>query len=654
MDLLSKVNETLRKDKRLTTEDGVLLKSKIMELALKLDKDLLRLLVNENELKENFFVSVNEIIFFNQDKFIKFVDNKEFLPDSFTTFKNKIGLTVNDRYFEENKEVVLSWPFKDCILEAGMDEKDEKRDEVFFNEILAPDQIDRLKEPKVLTSFRRIDENDEHKVTEIKSNENFIIKGNNLLALYSLKKSFLGRIKLIYIDPPYGNDADVFYKDNFKQSTWLTFMKNRLEAAKELLSYDGALFVQISDANEAKIRLLLDEIFGQDNFINRITVKTKSPSGFQTVNLGVFEVAEYILLYGKSKKDWKYNPQFVPSNYDDNYSSIVINKSAPNEEWRIEDLFEYVSHKLGFSSYKEGISKTGEASLFAKVADYALRNAECVFRFTEIGNDAGKESKAKKEKSKKNPGTVFSVKRVDHYDIYVLNGREMTFYKKKVREIDGRLTPTTQLTNIWTDISWEGIASEGGVKLKGGKKPEKLLRRIIDMGTLPGDIVLDFFVGSGTTCAFAHKMGRQYIGVEQLDYGKNGSVIRLKNVISGEQTGISKIVNWQGGGDFIYCELKEWNEKYVNKIAKANSSKELLETWNFMVNKGFLSYKVNVAAFGKNVHDFENLSLENQKRFLFEVLDKNHLYVNLYEIDDKDYGVSREDKELNREFYGGL
>ena len=655
MDVLDKVKETLKKDKRLTTEEGDLLKSKIIELALKLDKELLRLLLNENDLKLLFFEKIENILVFNQNRFIKFIDNKEFLPDSFTTFKNKIGLAVEDRYFAENKEVVLSWPYKDCILEGGMEKDGEKRDEVFFNEILAPDQIDRLREPKVMTSFGRIDKRGEHKVTEIRPNESLIVKGNNLLALCSLKKRFLGGIKLIYIDPPYGKDADVFYNDSFKQSTWLTFMKNRLEIARDLLRDDGAIFVQISDVNEARVRLLMDEIFGKDNFINRITVRTKSPSGFQTVNLGVFEVAEYILVYGKSKPQWKYNPQFVATNYDDNYSWFVLNKSEPIEKWKIKDLREYVSRKLGYPGIKQAIDKIGDGTFFEKIADFALNNADSVFQSTAIGDDAGKETVEIREKSKKNPDKVFSVKRDGHYEIYVLNGREMAFYKKKIREIDGRLTPTTQLTNIWSDISWEGIASEGGVKLKGGKKPEKLLKRIIDMGTCAGDYVLDFFAGSGTTCAVAHKMGRRFIGVEQLNYEENDSVFRLKNVISGEQSGVSKLLNWQGGGDFIYCELFEWNEKYISLIASANSSKELLQLWDLMVKKAFLSYKVKVDAFDKNAKDFESLSLENQKEFLFECLDKNHLYVNLSEIDDKEYGVSKEDKELNRSFYtGGL
>ena len=163
------------------------------------------------------------------------------------------------------------------------------------------------------------------------------------------------------------------------------------------------------------------------------------------------------------------------------------------------------------------MEKIGEGSFFEKVADYALDNADSVFQSTAIGDDAGKETVETREKSKKNPGRVYSVKREGHYEIFILKGREMAFYKKKIREIDGRLTPTTQLTNIWTDISWEGIASEGGVKLKRGKKPEKLLKRIIDMGTCSGDYVLDFFAGSGTTCAVAHKMSRRYVGIEQLD-----------------------------------------------------------------------------------------------------------------------------------------
>ena len=208
--------------------------------------------------------------------------------------------------------------------------------------------------------------------------------------------------------------------------------------------------------------------------------------------------------------------------------------------------------------------------------------------------------------------------------------------------------------NNWTDESlWQGIAKEGGVTLKHGKKPEELARRIIELATSGhGDIVVDFFLGSGTTCAVAHKMGRQYIGIEQLDYDNNDGVIRLKNVINGDQTGISKKVNWKEGGDFVFMELAKWNENFVEQIKKVKSGKELQKLWETLKEKAHLNYKVDIAAFDKNAKDFVDLSLKDQKHFLLETLDQNHLYINCSEIDDGEYGVSEEDKKLNKEFYG--
>jgi adenine-specific DNA-methyltransferase len=669
INLLKKLKDTLKKDERLVSEDGELLKNKISELALKLDRDMINLVLKDEILKEHFFTQIDEILVFDSNKFMKFVNNKEFLPDSYTTFKNKIGLTVEDRYLPENKEVVLSWVYKDCILEGGMEREDEKRDEVFFNEILAPDEIDRLLDPKAFMNLKRINAKGEHKIIEIKSTDNLIIKGNNLLVLHSLKKRFAGSIKLIYIDPPYNTGDDEFkYNDNFNESSWLTFMKNRLEVARDLLKKDGSIIIQIGDREVSKLRILMDEIFGQNNFINKISVKTRSPSGFKTVNLGVFESAEYLLLYGKNKEICSYNTQYEEATYDTNYCYVLINPDDPPYDWKYQKIDEIMSKEIGFENVKEAKKRFGEKILMEKKADYALRNAKKVFRFTEINIDAGKDTLKAKEESLKKSDKIYIVKREGYDDRIILNGKEITFYVKKIREIDGELKPTNILTNIWTDIAWEGIANEGGVKLKKGKKPEKILRRIIDMTTTSGDIVLDFFMGTGTTCAVAHKMGRQYIGVEQLDYGKNDAITRLRNVIgkaipigkSSEEiknydiTGISKSVNWKGGGDFVYCELMKWNQKYADKIIKAKTTKELLEIWGIIKEKAFLSYKVDVKRFEVDVEEFEELSFENQKRFLIECLDKNQLYVNLSEIDDKDYGVSEEDKELNRKFYGAF
>ena len=214
------------------------------------------------------------------------------------------------------------------------------------------------------------------------------------------------------------------------------------------------------------------------------------------------------------------------------------------------------------------------------------------------------------------------------------------------------------LTNIWTDIPWEGIAAEGGVKLKKGKKPERLLRRLIEMGTdKPTDIVLDFYLGSGTSAAVAHKLKRQYIGIEQIEYGENDSVVRLQNVIKGDKSGISKSVNWQGGGEFIYCELMKYNEAFMERIQAAKNSKEVLKIWQEMAKGSFLNWYVNPAMPEEAVKDFEELGkgengLEKQKRLLAELLDKNQLYVNLSEIDDAQFKVSKEEKASNKAFYG--
>jgi len=656
-DIFEELTNLLKKVERLVSQDGVLLKNQTQELARKNDTALIKLLLSDKAIKQLFFFEVEKTLIFDKEKFIRFISNKQFLPDSYTAFSQNVGLMVGDEYLKANKDVVLAWPYKDCILEGGMTKEDQKRDEIFYNETLAPDDINRLLDAKVFTNLKRIDKKGEHKLSGFNRDEkgtikdNLIIKGNNLLALASLKKEFAGKVKLIYIDPPYGKDADTFYNDSFKTSTWLTFMKNRLDLAKNFLLPEGSIFVQISDKNEGNLRLLLDAVFGPENFINKITVRTKSPSGFQTVNPGVFEVAEYILIYGKEKGSWTYNSQYIKTDYDDNYSSYIINKQDDPTKWKIIDLSEHVSNKNGFSSVKEAKIKLGKYELNAKVADFALINAESVFRFTAIG-DAGKDTVGIAMESKNNKNQVYVVKRDQKIgDRYLLNGQEIAFYSKKVRNLDGELTSSIQLTNIWSDISWEGIASEGGVVLKGGKKPERLIRRIIDLGSNKNDIVLDFFAGAGTTLAVAHKIDRQYIGIEQMNYIHDLPESRLKNVIQGDQTGISKIVNWQGGGDFVYMELAKWNEEWIEKITKAKTSKELAKLWDEMKETAFLSYKVDPKTIDANVKDFADLSIADQKKFLIECLDKNQLYVNLSEIEDKEYGVSKEDIKLNKEFY---
>lgn len=658
MNLLEQLTELLSTDERLVI-NGKLAKNKIVELGLRLDSTLLKLLLSNSTIKSHFFTDVDGVLIFDKVAFQQFVNNKSFLPDSFTQFKNKVGLSAGEKYLADSNDTVLSWPYKDCVLEGGQTKSDQKRKEVFWNEVLAPEQVDTLLAPKVLTKFKKHDLKGAHSDFNFNADENLIIKGNNLLVLESLKPRYANKVKLIYIDPPYyfseNKSEDTFeYNSNFKLSTWLTFMKNRLLVAKELLSEDGAIFVQISDDGVAELHLLMKEIFNteQNNFINKITVRTKSPSGFGSVNPGVFETAEYIISFAKNKADWSYNRQYVSCDYDANYKFYIENVNENHKKWQISDLGITVAKEHDFEDKKAAEAQLGKAVFSNLVSEFAIKNSNKVFRYTEIGNKAGKSLIELRDTSKNDPTEVFKYERQDYYDVFVINGKEIAFYNKKVRTIDNVRTPSIQLSNIWTDIAYEGIASEGGVTLKGGKKPEKLLRRIIEMATNEGDYVLDCFLGSGTTAATAHKLNRKYIGIEQLDYGRNDCVYRLDNVIKGEKSGISKLVDWEGGGSFVYCELAELASKYSDRIEQAKSPEELITIWNDLKESSNLSYKVDPKAFDKNIQSFNGLTLEDQKRFLIEVIDKNQLYVNYSEIDDEANGISELDKKYNKRFYG--
>lgn len=580
--LLKDLTELLSKDDRLVSE-GKLLKNKVIELALKMDADLIRHLLKSEPIKKHFITDIGGIFVFDKIKFQKFVSNKEFLPDSYTAFKNKIGL-VNEggEYLSESKEVVLAWPYKDCVLEGGQTKEDQKRDEIFWNETLAPDEIDKLLVPKVLTNFKKYDKTGENELKgkeEIDfSKENLIIKGNNLLALHSLYKRLAGKVKLIYIDPPFNTGNDSFnYNDSFNHSTWLSFMKNRLQIANQLLSADGNIFVHI-DINESHyLKVICDEIFNRDNFVQEIIWAYGSASGGRAAGAKPVNIHDYILHYSKSYNDRKQNKIYTP--YTDQY---------------IKDWFKY---------------KDEDGRKYQK----RMRGRD------EHGN---------------------------------------TLWEKQYLDQSKGIP----LTTVWNDIkqvyadprAYKEEQKEYTELIRGflTQKPEKLIHRIIEMGTDKDDIVLDFCAGSGTTCAVAHKMGRLYIGIEQLDYGKLDSVIRLQKVIRGDPNGISKSVNWQGGGSFIYCELMQYNEAYIDRIQKAKTTKDLLTIWNEMQEKAFISYKVNPETINQNISDFEKLSLDGQKQFLIGILDKNQLYVNYSEIDDKEYGVSETDKKLNRKFYG--
>lgn len=655
MNFFDTVIEVLKQNEGFFSAEGELLRNSVYEAAMKMDADLLKMLYNNEVTRERFFTNIDGISVFDKVGFGWVINNREFLPDSYTRYKNKIGLTnSNGDYISTSNDVELVFPYKDCVLEGGQTKEDQKRSEIFYNETLAPDEVDRLLYPKVLTNAKRYTANGiEENISSFEDSDNLIIKGNNLLSLSSLLVKYERAIKCIYIDPPYNTGDDDFnYNDNFNHSSWLTFMRNRLTIAKRLLRDDGAIFVHIDHHELGYLNILMDEIFGIENKVQIISVKTASPAGFKTVNPGPIDVTEYILFYTKCKSQFKFKKAYVPVGYNKNYN-LVVKKEEKVSDWTFEPIKQAVIKDAGFESEKEAKQKYGKAwnvIVANLIEQYAYNNADNVVSI----RDPHKPTDALKRlmQESKKVDEVLEYKREDGSSGYIYKGGALAFYSNKLQMVDGHLTVTELLSDFWSHISWAGIANEGGVKLKNGKKPEKLIKQIFELSTEAGDIVLDYHLGCGTTCAVAHKMGLKYIGCEQLDYGQNDSVVRLNNVINGDTTGISTAVNWQGGGSFVYCELAKMNQKYVDDIQTAATDTDIVTIWREMMKTGFISCKVNPKDIDMEDVAFTELSLDDKKRFLMELLDKNQLYVNYCDMEDETFAVSDADKAFTKSFYG--
>lgn len=633
--------ELLGKNKNYIAEDEKILKNKVIEDALSLSPNLIKILLTEPVLKEYFFENINEVLVFDKIKFQRFVSNKNFLPDSYTSYTNKIGLSEDDKTLISSKQdVTLVWPHKDCILEGGQTKEDQKRKEIFWNETLAPAEIDRLLSPKVLTNFQKYDSTGMKEVKEISQNDNLIVKGNNLLALHSLKKQYARKVKLIYIDPPYNTGNDSFgYNDSFNHSTWLTFMKNRLEVARKLLTDNGVIVLHCDYIEGAYVKVLMDEIFGRNNYVNDIVVKDSHPSGLKLAakNKTIIKTKSMMLVYKKST--CFIEPIYQKrEKWDKHFNTFVETQSKELVKHSLKtyiEKFEWKDFVLDVNALKHKDFK-----------EFAFAHRNQIFQSTKEIPQSGKEL------SLEQPDIVVEYKPGE----YAFNGRRLSPLSKSIHSIgfDGYFHEdfAKLLCDFWDDLDFNNSQNEGGISFPAGKKPELLIARIISMFTNKADIVLDYHLGSGTTAAVAHKMGRQYIGIEQLDYGKNDSVVRLKNVINGEQSGISTSVNWKNGGSFICCELMKWNQKYIEKIEKAKTTAHLIEIWNQIKANGFLSYQVKPNEIDQSIKDFEELSFENQQIFLVTTLDKNHLYVNYSEKEDEEFEVTELDKALNSIFYG--
>ncbi|TAD99980.1 MAG: site-specific DNA-methyltransferase [Bacteroidetes bacterium] len=633
------LEKELKKETNFVTDNGELKKWIIIDKAQNYDPDLIALLLAHEDLKARFFVEVKGVLVFKQSLLILMLEQKNYLNDSYTAYKNKIGLTIDKLYLKQRNEIELVWPFKDCILEGGQSKEEDKRAEIFFNQTLAQEEITQLLNPKVFTKGKRYHSEGEQELTKFNRNEkgtitdNLIIKGNNLLVLHSLKKEFLGKVKLIYIDPPYNTGNDGFkYNDNFNHSTWLTFMKNRLEVARELLSEDGSIFVSIDDNEFAFLKVLMDEIFGKENFETCISNVVK-PEGRNYGN--VAKSTDFILVYFKNKNEELFNELEVDQafKYQDNVGGFNIKELRNgNSAFHIQNRKNlhypmYVQNEIDkYGFYKISLTKD-EKSIFECYPPIFQSGIKGVWRWG-------------KDKVKNQLFDVCAKKVNSTFGVFQKRRKNTVKPKNYFNEKEFY---TSKGTQEMKDLGFQNYFTN--------PKPEKLLKRIIEIATQKNDLVLDFFAGSGTSGAVAHKMNRQYILIEQMDYIHDLIEARLKKVIGGEEGGISKAVHWQGGGEFVYVELKKNNETFMEQIQQANSIDELLQIWETIKTKSYLDYNVDLKKQAETMNEFKAFPLEKQKQLLAELLDKNQLYVNLSSINDTDFAICAEDKQITRDFY---
>ncbi|PUD48946.1 restriction endonuclease [Helicobacter pylori] len=551
-------------------------KERLETLILTADEKLLIFMLeheNANDYKNAFFKIIANTLVFNEKALLECLEIKK-LEKSFTRFKNKIGLYSQGRPIKSSELVVLNFPFKDNVLLGNAKDNSTKSNELFYHEILHKKEIDTLLSPKVLCRFEMHGEGDLEGALKDK-NTNYLIKGNNLIALHSLKKKFAKQVKCIYIDPPYNTGNDSFnYNDNFNHSSWLVFMKNRLEAAREFLSDDGSIYINL-DYNEVHYcKVLMDEIFKRENFRSEIIWRMGFLSGYKTVAKKYIRNHDTILFYSKSdnylfNKTYIENKDFLQLLTKNEVQNAFKKFSFPQE--KVDDFLTFINHKNRGEKYP--LEDTWNSNKWDKLNSIAIDS---------------------------------SVSRVDE-------------------------------TIVIDDENFKG------------QKPESLIQRILEVSTNENDLVLDFFAGSGTTCAVAHKMKRRYIGIEQMDYIETITKERLKKVIEGEQGGISKKCDFKGGGSFVYAELKEVNLEIKKQILNAKSKSECLKIFNDL-NERILKRADNKM---DEIHseEFHNLDLNEQKRIYCKLFDSNEDYLNLGDIDEDAWEIDKITKKYNEIFY---
>lgn len=604
-------------------------RSKITDDLRNYDEALLSKLFEVKFIKQHFIKEVAGQKLFQIEQLEESILYNDYWDTSYTKYENRVGLTSKGKFLGDSQDVVLDFPFKDGVLTASMTKEDNENgyDDAFLNEVIEKDEIDRLIDKKILTKVKRYGDNssgnvDNGSVSFDKEKDNLIIKGNNLLALHTLKDVYVEKVKLIYLDPPYNTGNDGFgYNDKFNHSTWLTFMKNRLEIAWELLSPEGSIWVTLDDKEVPYARVLMDDIFGKKNYRTAITWRHSDNSNNNALVFS--EDYNTILVYSK-ETSWK--PNFLndmekrkhfknPDN--DPRGPWFDGNPVNNPALRVNLQFDITTPNGNIIKHPQNGWRWSKETMKEKFSTGELRFSDDqtrVIRRTYLNEMEGLP-----------PSNLWiNLKQTGHT-------RAAKYEQKKLfSEL-----PTTSLFST--------------------PKPELLLKYILELTTEKNDLVLDFYMGSATTQAVAMKMDRRFIGIEQMDYINTISVPRLHKVIDGEQGGISKDVNWQGGGSFVYAELMPKNMGYLQDVIHSKTVDELKSVYERMLEGTDTDEPADIS-FRADLSKIDwTEGFDNNKRLLVKLLDKNELYYNYSEIDDKHVRnlISDKDYAFNKAFYEG-
>lgn len=443
---------------------------------------------------------------------------------------------------------------------------------------IGKDQRPRL-EPRILLEDPSKSFHAEQRFTEHDQFDNRLIFGDNLLALKALEQEFTGKIKCVYIDPPFNTgQAMENYDDGLEHSIWLSLIKERLHVLHSLLADDGTMFVHIDDNELGYLIVLMDEIFGRSNRLYTITFRQGSATGHKSINPGCVNTTNFILIYSKNKSSWNPNRVYTARERDKRYSQFILNPEEDYRKWKTCTLTEAFARaeSVEIKEARAVAKKNPE-----KLDEFVLKHADSVIRFARPDYKGVSEAARKLiDKSKEKPNDVFLLERQGYSDMYFKSGERFLFYRDKLKVVDGKRVAGEPLTTLWQDLLSNNLHKEGGVKFPKGKKPEALIKRVLEIATDTGDWVLDSFGGSGTTAAVAHKMGRRWITIELGEHCHTHISPRLQRLVVGDDLdGVSKAVGWRGGGGFRYFTLAPSlleKDQFGNWIINKKYNKEML------------------------------------------------------------------------------